>query len=47
MKDNREEWDRFGTVCVGVCKALSRGLDGRDLGGLSDPLKEAIDELEM
>jgi hypothetical protein len=35
----------LGVYCADACKALDRGLNGRELDELSQPVLEAIDQL--
>ena len=40
-----QDYVDLGLSCVGIYKALERGMDGRELNELSEPVREAIDEL--
>ena len=39
---NKQGFVELGRSCADVCKTLGRGLEGRELDDLSDPLMEAI-----
>ena len=43
---NKEDFVDLGIYCVEICKALKRGMDGKELDKLSDSMREAIEELE-
>ena len=42
---NQGDYVELGLICVEVCRALSRGLDGKRLSDLSDTVCEAIMQL--
>ena len=43
---NKEDFVDLGISCADICKALKRGMDGKELNKLSDPMRAAIEELE-
>ena len=43
---NKEDFVDLGIYCVEICKALKRGMDGKELDKLSESMREAIEELE-
>ena len=43
---NKQDYVDLGLSCVDICKALKRGVDGRELNELSKSVREAIDQLE-
>ena len=42
---NQADYVELGLVCADVCKALNRGMNGRQASGLSQPVSEAIEQL--
>lgn len=42
---NKQDYVDIGLVCADVCKALDRGLDGRQSEELSRSVLEAINQL--
>jgi len=42
---NQVAYVELGLFCVDVCKALDRGIKGRRLKGISQPVLEAIERL--
>ena len=42
---NEADCVELGLACADVCTALSRGLNGRMLKDLNDPVNEAIKQL--
>ena len=42
---NETDYVDLGLACADVCKALERGMNGKKLEDLSDPVHEAIDQL--
>ena len=42
---NEADCIELGLACADVCTALSRGLNGRSLKDLNDPVNEAIKQL--
>lgn len=42
---NEQGYVDLGLSCTGVCKALDRGLKGKQLNGLSLSVVEAVEEL--
>ena len=42
---NKSDYVDLGLACADVCKALERGLDGKELDDLSPPVREAIEQL--
>ena len=42
---NKSEYVELGLACADVCKALERGMNGKTLDDLSQPVREAIDQL--
>ena len=43
---NREDCVELGLACADVCKALERGLEGRQADQLGQSVLEAIEQLE-
>ena len=43
---NKQGYVDIGLSCVDIYKALRRGMDGKGLDELSEPVREAIDELK-
>ena len=44
---NQMDYVELGLACVDVCTALDRGLSGKQLNDLNNPVCEAIKELTM
>jgi hypothetical protein len=42
---NVTDYVDLGLTCAGICEALSRGMDGKELSDLSQSVREAIDQL--
>ena len=42
---NKIEYVELGLVCADVCRALDRGMNGKQLGDLSDSVRQAIAQL--
>ena len=42
---NRADYIELGLVCADVCKALDRGMKGRRMNELNQPVFEAIGQL--
>ena len=42
---NKQDYVELGKSCAGVCEALNRGLNGRQLGDLSKSVLGAIEQL--
>ena len=42
---NQADYVELGLVCADVCKALNRGMNGKQASGLSQPVSEAIEQL--
>ena len=42
---NKSDYVELGLACANVCKALERGLNGKELDGLSPSVREAIEQL--
>ena len=42
---NRTDYVELGLACAEVCKALDRGVNGRRMDELSQPVFEAIEQL--
>ena len=42
---NKTDYVELGLVCADVCKALDRGMKGRRVDALSQPVCEAIEQL--
>ena len=42
---NRADYVELGLACAEVCKALDRGVNGRRMDELSQPVFEAIEQL--
>lgn len=42
---NKEDCVNLGLACADVCKALDRGMDGRRMDELSQPVFGAIEQL--
>ena len=43
---NKQDYIDLGLSCANICKALERGMDGRELDELSKSVRDAIDELK-
>ena len=44
---NEADYVELGLACADVCTALSRGLNGKLLKDLDNPVNEAIEQLTM
>lgn len=44
---NEDDYVDLGLACAEVCKALDRGMNGRRVDELSEPVFEAIGQLTM
>jgi hypothetical protein len=44
---NEADCVELGLACAEVCTALNRGLNGKSLKDLNDPVCEAINQLTM
>ena len=44
---NKTDYVELGLACAEVCKALNRGMNGKNLDDLSQPVQEAIAQLAM
>ena len=42
---NRKDYVELGLTCIDVCTALDRGLNGKRLNDLDNPIREAIEQL--
>ena len=42
---NETDYVELGLACAKVCKALERGMNGKELDDLSEPVREAVNEL--
>ena len=42
---NKDDFADLGLFCAHVCKALNRGLDGKDSANLGKPVHAAIEQL--
>ena len=42
---NKSDYVELGLACADVCKALERGLNGKELDDLSSSVREAIEQL--
>ena len=42
---NRTDYVELGLACAEVCKALDRGMNGRQMNDLSQSVFEAIEQL--
>ena len=42
---NKADYVELGIACTNVCQALDRGMNGRELDDLSQPVREAIVQL--
>ena len=42
---NRTDYVELGLACAEVCKALDRGMNGRQMNDLNQSLFEAIEQL--
>ena len=42
---NKADYVELGLACADVCKALDRGIKGRNLDDLSQSVREAIEQL--
>ena len=44
---NNADYVELGLTCAEVCEALDQGMNGKKLGDLSPPVREAINQLTM
>ena len=44
---NDQDCVDLGLLCASVCDALKRGADGKKLGDLNKPVRDAINRLEV
>ena len=44
---NKTDYVDLGLACADVCKALDRGMNGKKLDDLSQPVRDAINQLTM
>ena len=44
---NEADYVELGLACADVCSALDRGISGRQVGELSQPVFEAIERLTL
>ena len=44
---NKSDYVDLGLACANVCKALHRGMDGRELEDLGQSVRSAIEQLKM
>ena len=42
---NKSNYVELGLACADVCKALERGMNGKKLDDLSQPVRDAITQL--
>ena len=42
---NEQDYIELGLFCADICKALDRGMNGKNLGDLSQSVREAITQL--
>ena len=42
---NEQDYVDLGLSCAEICKALERGMGGKTLGDLSQPVRDAINQL--
>ena len=42
---NQSDYVELGLTCANVCKALHRGMGEKNLGDLSQPVRDAIEQL--
>ena len=42
---NEQDYVDLGLSCADICKALDRGMDGKTLDDLSQPVHDAISQL--
>ena len=42
---NKSDYVELGLTCANVCKALHRGMGGKELDDLSQPVREAVEQL--
>ena len=42
---NEEDYVNLGLHCADICRALDRGLGGKRLDDLNQPIREAINQL--
>ena len=42
---NKLDYVELGLACAGVCRALDRGMNGRQMGDLNQSVREAIGQL--
>ena len=43
---NRAEYIELGLACADVCKALHRGMNGKEVDDLSQSVREAVNQLK-
>ena len=43
---NEQDCVDFGILCANLCDALKRGTEGKKLGDLSEPVRDAVGRLE-
>ena len=43
---NKQDYVDLGLSCAKICKALERGMNGRELNELSKSMRETISELK-
>ena len=43
---NRAEYVELGLACADVCKALHRGINGKEVDDLSQSVREAVNQLK-
>ena len=44
---NKLEYVKLGLACANVCRALDRGMNGKGLDDLSQPVREGIGQLTV
>lgn len=41
---NEKDYVELGISCIDICKALNQGMDGKELDGLSEPVRNAMSD---
>ena len=44
---NKSEYVELGLICAEVCGALKRGMNGKELDDLSQPVREGMEQLTL
>ena len=42
---NQTDYVALGLTCADICAALERGMDGKKLSDLNEPVRKAIEQL--